>query len=123
MPNRAAVSCRWQQALSQGLCGAESMRFFIIVLLFVLSACSSLDSAGSFHKRIGIQRASQLAGEYIVDNGLNWGDPISTRIVEDYVVFYYMPPYNQDTVSGEREGKRALHVDIHTGEVTEHSPL
>lgn len=101
------------------------MRFILIILLFVLSvsACSSLDSSGSFHKRIGIQRASQLAADYIVDNGLNWGDPISTRIVEDYVVFYYVPPYNQDKLKGEHEGKRALHVDIHTGEVTEHSPL
>lgn len=96
------------------------MKYFIILILVVLSACSSLGSNSNFHKRIGIQRASQLAADYLVDNDLKWGDPISTRIVEDYVVFYYMPPYNKKEAGERQEGKRYLHVDIHTGEVTEH---
>ena len=94
------------------------MRSLILIIMGLLTACSSLDSNASFHKRIGFFRASELAGEYLVDKNLEWGDPISTRIVENYVVFFYAPPQRNKRIKNPQEGDRVLYVDIHNGEVS-----
>lgn len=90
----------------------------IIIFMCTLTACAGLGDRGDFHKRIGFFRASQLASDYLVDRNLEWGEPISTRIVEDYVVFFYAAPANISKVEGKKEGDRALYVDIHNGEVS-----
>jgi len=94
----------------------------LLLLLCALSACSSLDENSNFHKRIGISRANQLASEFLDDRNLKWGEPVSTRIIEDYVVFYYGKSISGKTTSKPADD-RMLFVDIHSGEVTQRTHL
>jgi len=89
----------------------------------LLASCASQDASSNFHKRIGIFRAGQLANEYLVDKKLSWGEPVSTRVVEDYVVFYYAAPRNNDKAVSKQDADHVLYVDIHNGEVSEHAHL
>lgn len=94
------------------------MRWLAISLLCLLTACAGTGKGASFHQRIGFFRASQLASDYLVNRHLDWGQPTSTRIVEDYVVFFYSPGKQISKVEGRQASNRALYVDIHSGEVT-----
>ena len=91
------------------------------VLLASLTACAATSSSSSdayFHKRIGINRANELASDFLVSRRLDWGSPVSMRIEENYVVFFYSTAASAaSTKTPHVDESHALLVDIHSGDV------
>lgn len=61
------------------------------------------------HKRstaryVGYLEAIEIAKEYLSRNGLQWGDPIETKLINDTFIFRYITPPTDKT-------KRIIHVN------------
>ncbi len=92
----------------------KMMKLFITLLFsFCLLGCSAISSENNY-KQITQPDARNIAGKYLKNNNLLWGEPTSIRESHKHYIFFYLTPDSEN----KKVGGRILNIHKVSGGVS-----